>query len=229
MHLPLSPFACVALTLLLCACTPYQTLVASLIPRGAATTLLGNLQGVGSDNRRRVAELERDRRWDELAKLAEQNLEKDRANHDWWMVKGYALTQAADHRAAAQAYAEAVRIEPDSAMAWNMLGQSYRASGDPRRAIVVLERAMLAVRDVPTTPYLIGESYSDLRRYDDAVGAYRQALAMDRKFSPAWLGLSRAYSSLGRAHDAREARRALEKIDPKLALELDSPREQTLR
>ena len=213
-----------ALVAQLSACTPQQALIASLVPAGTATTLLGNLQGVSDDNRRRVAELERAGRWDELAKVADENLDKDRFNHDWWMVKGYALTQSGDHRAAASAYGEAVRVEPDSAIAWNMLAQSHRAAGDPRRAVVVLERAMLAVRDVPTTPYLLGESYSDLRRYGEAAAAYRQALAMNQKFAPAWLGLSRAYSSLGRADDAREARRALEKIDAKLALELDSPR-----
>ena len=201
----------------------------SLVPGSAATTLLGNLQGVGSDNRKRVIELEREGRWDELATLADENLEKDRRSHDWWMVKGYALTQSADHRGAEQAYGEAVRIEPDSAMAWNMLAQSHRAAGDSQRAVVVLERAMLAVRDAPTTPYLLGESYSDLRRYDEAAAAYRQALAMNREFSPAWAGLARAYASLGRDAEALEARRALEKIDPRLARELEASRANPLR
>ena len=229
MHALRSAFPSLVLALLLGACTPYQALVMSLVPGSAATTLLGNLQGVGSDNRKRVIELERDARWDELVKLAEQNLEKDRASHDWWMVKGYALTQLADHRAAASAYSEAVRIEPDSAMAWNMLAQSHRGAGEPQRAVVVLERAMLALRDVPTTPYLLGESYSDLRRYGDAAGAYRQALAIDQKFSPAWAGLSRAYSHLGRHDEALEAQRALEKIDAQLAREHAAQRGKPLR
>lgn len=216
-----APFASLALVLALAACTPQQALIMALMPSGAASTFLGNLRQVGADNRKRIAELERDGRWDEIAKFADKNLEKDRYNHDWWIVKGYALTQAGDHRGASEAYAEALRIEPDSALAWNSLASSYRAAGDSRRAVVTLERAMLAVRDVPTTPYLLGESYSDLKRYDEAATAYQQALAMNQKFAPAWYGLSRAYSSLGRADDARNARRALEKIDPALAKRLD--------
>lgn len=214
---------------LLCACTPQQALIANLMPTSAALTLLGNLQAVGTDNRKRVVELDRAGRWDELAKLAEENLKKTRASHDWWLVKGYALGQSGDHGGAATAYGEAVRTEPDSAIAWNMLAQSHRAAGDPRRAVVVLERAMLAVRDVSTTPYLLGESYSDIGRHDEAATAYRQALAVDQKLGAAWLGLSRAYTSLGRDADAREARRMLERIDPRLARELDTPRERTLR
>ena len=209
---------------LLGACTPQQALIMALVPQGAGAALLGNLQQVGVDNRKRIAELERDGRWDELAKFADTNLQKDRGNHDWWIVKGYALTQAADHRGAAEAYSEAVRTEPDSAMAWHMLAQSHRSAGDPHRSVVVLERAMLALRDSPTTPYLLGESYGDLRRYDEAAAAYKQALAMNPKFPAAWFGLSRTYSNLGRVEDAREARLALEKIDPKLAQRLDEVR-----
>jgi tetratricopeptide (TPR) repeat protein len=215
--------AIAGLVLALCACTPQQAIIAALTPAGAATTLLGNLQQVGADNRKHVAELEREGRWDELAKFADENLRKDPHNHDWWIVKGYALTQARDFRGASEAYSQAVQIEPDSAMAWNSLAESYRAAGDPRRAVVVLERAMLVLRDVPTTPYLLGESYSDLKRYNEAAAAYRQALAMNQKFAAAWFGLSRAYSSLGRADEARQARGALEKIDPALAKRLDEP------
>jgi tetratricopeptide (TPR) repeat protein len=223
MHTVRFLFAWLVLAMPLVACTLQQSVLLALTPAGAATTFLGNLKGVGADNRKRVAELETAGRWDDLVRFAEKNLEKDRSNADWWLVKGYALTQSADYRAAAQAYGEAVRIEPDSAMAWNMLAQSHRAAGESQRAVVVLERAMLAVRDVPTTPFLLGESYSDLRRFDEAAAAYRLALGMNAKFAPAWFGLSRVYTSLGRAEDAREARRALEKLDPKLAQRLDAP------
>jgi tetratricopeptide (TPR) repeat protein len=213
--------ACAVLAAALAACTPQQAVILALTPAGAASTLLGNMQGVGADNRKHIAALEAQGRWDEIAKFADQNLAKDRANADWWIVKGYAASQLTDYRGAIDSYGQAVRLEPDSALAWNMLAQSHRAAGDSRRAAVLLERAMLAVRDVPTTPYLLGESYSDIGRYADAVAAYRIALGMDPKFTPALAGLSRAYSQMGRDGEARAARSALEKIDPKLAHELD--------
>ncbi|HEX2825480.1 MAG TPA: tetratricopeptide repeat protein [Burkholderiales bacterium] len=215
----LLPAAVVAAAL--AACTPQQALVASLMPTSAASTLVGNTQRVSSENRRRIAELDTAGRWDELARFADENIKKDSFTTEWWIVKGYALTQAGDHRGAIAAYSEAVRMEPDSGMAWNNLAQAYRSSGDPQRAVVVLERAMLAVRDSPSTPYLLGESYSDIRRYDDAAAAYRQAVSMDPKLALAWFGLARAYTRLGKDRDALEARRTLEKLDPKLALKLD--------
>lgn len=205
----------------LAACTPQQALLANLLPTSAAATLVGNTQRVSSENRHKIVELDTAGRWDELARFADENIKKDSFTVEWWIVKGYALTQAGDHRGAIAAYSEAVRMEPDSPMAWNNLAQAYRSSGDPQRAVVVLERAMLAVRDAPSTSYLLGESYSDIRRYDRAVPAYRQAVSADPKLALAWFGLSRAYSRLGKDGDALEARRVLEKLDPKLALKLD--------
>jgi tetratricopeptide (TPR) repeat protein len=213
--------ACAALVPALVACTPQQALIANLVPSSAVTTLLGNAQRVSTDNRKRIIELDSAGRWDELARFADENIKKDPFTTDWRIVKGYALTQAGDHRGAIEAYADAVRLEPDSAMAWNNLAQAHRSAGDSRRAVIVLERAMLVVRDVPATPFLLGESYSDIRRYDEAVPAYRQAVSLDPKLALAWFGLARAYGRLGRDRDALEARRVLEKLDPKLAERLD--------
>jgi tetratricopeptide (TPR) repeat protein len=209
------------LSVLLGACTPQQAIIAALMPAGAASTLLGQLKGVDDENIKRIVELERAGRWDELARFAEKNLEKDRSNADWWLVLGYARTQSSDHPAAAKAFSEAVRLEPDSALGWNMLAQSYRAAGDSQRAIVVLNNALLALRDAPLTVYLLGESYSDVGRFDQAAAAYRQAVAIEPKFSAAWFSLARTYALMGRQDEAKDARATLEKLDPKLAKRLE--------
>jgi tetratricopeptide (TPR) repeat protein len=210
-----------ALSLALGACSPQSAILASLVPEGAVSTLLGNLEKVSDQNRKRVIELEGAGRWNDLAQFADQNLAKDPANADWWLVAGYARAQAGDQRAAAKAFGEAVRFEPDNALAWNMLAQSHRAAGDSQRAVLVLNNALLALRDAPVTVFLLGESYSDLGRFDQALAAYQQALVLDADFPAAWFSLARTYVKLGRADEARQARARLEKLDPKLAKRLD--------
>jgi tetratricopeptide (TPR) repeat protein len=212
--------AAVLVSLALGACSPQAALLSYLIPEGTFSTLLGNLEKVTDDNRRRIVELERAGRWDELARLADQNLAKDASNAEWWLVSGYARSQLGEHRAAVKAYGEAVRLEPDSAAGWNLLAQSHRAAGDSQRAVVVLNNALLALRDAPVTVYLLGESYSDLGRFDSALTAYQQALAIEADFPAAWFGLARAYGKLGRPGEAREARARLEKLDPAMAKRL---------
>ena len=148
--------------LVLSACTPQQALIAALMPAGAISTVLGNFERVSTDNYKRVIELETRGDWKGLAAFAESNLEKDRFNPDWLMILGYARTQLGEHRRAAEAYAEAARLEPDNATAWHLLAQSYRAAGESHRAVNVLNNALLSIRDPALTYYLLGESYGDL-------------------------------------------------------------------
>ena len=209
-----------ALVAALSACTTLQ-IAAMLLPEGTTTMLLGNLEKVSDVNRKRVAQLEAAGRWEELARFAEQNLAKEASNADWFLILGYARSRSGAHDAAAKAYGEAVRLEPDNEAAWNLLAQSHRARGDSQRAVVVLNNALLALREAPVTMYLLGESYSDLGRDADARFAYEKSLAMEPQFSAAWFGLTRAYQRLGLASEAREARARLEKLDPQLAKRLD--------
>jgi tetratricopeptide (TPR) repeat protein len=209
------------------ACTPQAALLASLIPDSTLNVVLGNLgivtgnlERVSDANRRRVAELEQRGDWKGLAMLAESSLRDDRANADWWLVAGYARSQLREHEAAAKAYEEVLRLEPDNPAAWHLLAQSYRVAGDSKRAVNVLNNALLALRDPPLTHYLLGESYADLKRDDEAAAAYRAAVKLEERFPAAWFGLAKAYGRLGRGAEAREAQARLEKLDPKLAQRL---------
>lgn len=212
--------AALAFVLIASACTPKAALLSALLPQNTVNIMLGNLERVPDGNRRRVAELEKAGRWSELAILAEAELSKDRANADWWLIAGYAHSRSGEHRRATDAYNEVVRLEPDNAAGWHLLAQSHRAAGEPERAVRILERARYALRDSPLTPYLLGESYGDLRRYDLAVPAYREALKIEERFPAAWYALAMSYARLGRAGEAREAGLRLEKLDPAAAQRL---------
>jgi tetratricopeptide (TPR) repeat protein len=76
------------------------------------------------------------------------------------------------------------------------------------------------LRDSALTYYLLGESYSDLARFDEAAAAYRSAVSIEQRFPAAWFALAKAYRRLGRDTQAREAEAQLEKLDPKLAQRL---------
>ena len=202
------------------ACTPQQALLASLIPDGTAGVVLGNLERVEDRNRRRIAELEKAGKWEELDRFALENIQKDSANADWWFVAGYARTQLNRHLAAAEAFSNATRLEPDNIVAWNHLGQAYRLGGDSRRAVNALNSALNMRRESPGTLYLLGESYNDLGRRNDALAAYRQAVSLEPQFAMAWHAMARTYADMGRREEAEGARAKLEKIDPKLAATL---------
>jgi tetratricopeptide (TPR) repeat protein len=209
---------------LVCGCTPQQALLGALMPTSAITTMLGNFQHVSEDSLKRVVELERKGEWEELTRFAEQNIAKDRSNAEWWLIAGYARSQLGRHASAAEAYDMVVRLEPDNAAGWNMLAQSYRANGDLPRAVNTLNNALLALREPAATYFLLGESYMDLGRSQDAAAAYREAVKIEARFANAWFGLARAYERAGRAAEARDAESQLEKLDPALAKRLRESR-----
>ena len=206
----------VAACAMLAACTPAQLLF-TLIPDGTIPTLMSHMERESDTNRRRVGELERSADWQGLAKFADENIAKDRANASWWMVAGYANSRQKNHERAIECFRELIRLEPDAPDGWNLLAQEYRAAGDSQRAVELLTQALNALRDSALTLMLLGESYSDLGRFELAAHSYRQALDIDGGLTLAWAGLARTQIRLGRAHEAERIARALEKHNPQLA------------
>ena len=205
-----------ALPLLSSCGTPAQLLLA-VIPDGTLSTLLSHFEPAPTANRQRVAQLESRGEWVELAKFAEENLAKDKSNAAWWMVAGYAYSQQKQHARAIQCFREMVQIEPDGPDGWNLLAQEHRTVGDPRRAIAIINNALLVLRDSPTTLLILGDAYSDLGQFDPALRAYRQALDLDARLMPAWAGLARTYIKMNQSSEAEDIARSLEKSNPQLA------------
>lgn len=213
----LSLLACLpALPVLTSCSTPAQLLLAA-IPDGTLATLLGHFEKAATINRQRVAELEHKGEWVELAKFAEENLDKDRSSAPWWMVAGYAYSQQKQHARAIQCFREMVRLEPDAPDGWNLLAQEHLAIGEPRRAISIIENALQILRDSPATLVILGDANSELRLHEPAARAYQQALDMNGGLTQAWAGLARSHIQLGRMAEAENIARAMDKSHPDLA------------
>ncbi len=207
-------FIVVVLGALLSGCTTAGQLLFALVPDGTIPILLGKLERESDTNRQRVAELERNADWSGLAKFADENIAKEPNNASWWLVAGHANSKQKNHMRAIECYREIVRLTPDEADGWNLLAQEYRVTGDPRRAVEVLTRALTALRESAVTLTLLGESYSDLAQFEPAARAYRQALDIDGGLMQAWAGLARAHIRLGRNAEAESIARAVEKFNP---------------
>jgi tetratricopeptide (TPR) repeat protein len=214
-------FAGLGLALLaLPACTPHTAALFSLVPDGTIPILLSHVQGMDESNRKRIAELESRKDWDGLTKLAEENLARDPHISDWWIVAGYAHSQAGRHQRASECYSEVVRLAPDDLLGWSLLAQSYRDEKQPLRAVQTLNNAHRVRQGTAETWFLLGESYSDLDRDLPAASAYREALQQNSEFARAWFGLGRAYARLGRRAEFEQALKRLEQLNAPLAKEL---------
>jgi tetratricopeptide (TPR) repeat protein len=202
------------------ACTPPAAVLFSLVPDGTIPILLSHMQGMEESNQKRVAELEARKDWEGLTKLAEENLARDRNSSEWWIVAGYAHSQAGRYQRASECYSEVVRLAPDDMLGWSLLAQSYRDAKQPLRAVQTLNNAHRVRQGTAETWFLLGESYSDLDRDLPAASAYREAVQRNGEFVRAWFGLGRAYARLGRRADFEQALKRLEELNIPLAKEL---------
>jgi tetratricopeptide (TPR) repeat protein len=202
------------------ACTPHTAALFSLLPDGTIPILLSHVQGMDESNQKRVAELEARKDWEGLTKLAEENLARDRHISEWWIVAGYAHSQAGRHQRASECYGEVVRLAPDEMLGWNLLAQSYRDAKQPLRAVQTLTNAHRVRQGTAESWFLLGESYSDLDRDLPAASAYREAVQQNGEFARAWFGLGRAYARLGRRAEFEQALKILEQLNAPLAKEL---------
>ena len=69
----------------------------------------------------------------------------------------------------------------------------------------------------PAAWYNLGITYYDVRRYKDAIEAYRHAIGIDPKDAVAWYNLGDAYGHSGNRTAALGAVRELRRLDPALA------------
>jgi pSer/pThr/pTyr-binding forkhead associated (FHA) protein len=110
---------------------------------------------------------------------------------------------------ALQAYDRAPHLDP---LARRGKGNALAALGRYDEALQSLY--LSAVLDPrPATYARMGDVYLALRRYSDAVTAYKQAIALEPQFAPAYASLGDALEQLGRTQDAEQAREQAKQLE----------------
>lgn len=101
-------------------------------------------------------------------------------------------------------FGHATMINPDFAGAFNSLGYAHRSNDDLDGAKEAFERYVQLIPD-EANPY---DSYAELLmemgEYDESIANYRKAIAIDRRFSSAYAGISINESLKGEAEAAQE-------------------------
>jgi len=111
----------------------------------------------------------------------------------------------------------AVALNPNSFGAWSARGWACRAAGLPQEAVQSFERA---IRMNPIDPLLhpsfvgMGIALIELRRFDEAIVAGKNAQRQKSSYGPVYGCLASAFAHLGRETEAREAVARLLEFDP---------------
>jgi tetratricopeptide (TPR) repeat protein len=102
----------------------------------------------------------------------------------------------------------AVRIEAGRLLAADAGGLSEAQQESLAQAVAEFEAAQAENADRPEGPANLGNLYLSRGETDRAEAAYRKAIALDRRFVPAYANLADLYRTLGREADAERTLRA---------------------
>ena len=101
---------------------------------------------------------------------------------------------------------EAIKQSPDWDDPHYVLALSLAELGKPKEAIEEYKRVIaLAIKNEPKilSFYNMGNAYSDLGDYENAIDSYRQAIKLDPTLSKPHNNLGLAYAALGRLAEAK--------------------------
>jgi Tetratricopeptide repeat/MerR HTH family regulatory protein len=118
-----------------------------------------------------------------------------------WFAEGLGL-EAADPKAALEAYRRAAQADPDHPAAWINLGRLLHEQGATLEAETVYQRALEQVGPDPLLLFNQGVLLEDLGRTQAALAAYQNAVAEDPGLADGHYNLARLYESLGEPQHA---------------------------
>ncbi|MBI2294600.1 MAG: serine protease [Betaproteobacteria bacterium] len=110
-----------------------------------------------------------------------------------------------------------VRSQPRSARAWQELGDAYRATNRPRRAIPAYQQAVRYNAESFDAWLNLGASYLALNQHDRSLEASQEALRIKPGDARATYNLGAAYYGQGQQDKVHEIHAQLRKLDAALA------------
>jgi len=119
--------------------------------------------------------------------------------------RGRKLFQNGDLEGAAAAFEKATQANPDSAVAWNNLGNVSARQGRNERAMELYRRAIEADADRLEPHYNLANALMDAQRTDEAVEEYERALQIDPNRPQVQYNLAYALYRLNRFDKSWEA------------------------
>ena len=131
---------------------------------------------------------------------------------------GFCYRMLGAHTKEIEVYIQAIRINPNNAIAHYSLGIAYYELGFHKDAIEAFKQAIRIDPDYAKTYCNLGVTYGQLGFYKDEIEAYIQAIRIDPDYAKAHYNLGAAYGQLGFHKDAIEAFKQAIRINPNNAI-----------
>jgi adenylate cyclase len=134
---------------------------------------------------------------------------------------GYALLWNKEQDLGVAELEKAVSLDPNSSNAYGTLASGLNYSGRPEEAIGFVKKAMRV--DPKYGPWILlwlGDSYYLMRRYDEAISLYQEAVHRAPNYLSPHRMLAATYAELGRQKEAQAEAAEVMRLNPAFSVEL---------
>ncbi len=122
-----------------------------------------------------------------------------------WMQEGNTLSGLKRYQEALAAYEQAIRLDPNLALAYKGKGNALLGLKRPQEALVAYEQAIHLDPNLALAYRNKGNTLRNLKRYQEALVAYEQAIHLDPNYAPAYNNKGLALEALGKNKEAQQA------------------------
>ncbi len=105
---------------------------------------------------------------------------------------GIQLQEKGELEEALKKYQKALKIDPNIAQTYHLIGNIYYALQNPQEALWSYQQALILNPNIAEVHYDLGNLYFDLGEYSIAIEHYKQALTLDASFTEIYYNLALA-------------------------------------
>ena len=159
-------------------------------------------------------QLERDRKIAEIqCSISEPNQTSER-KPQLFFEQGNLFAASDEYEAAIASYDQALKLDPDSHIAWYNRGTALRKLEHYEKATASYDQALKLNPNITKGWLVRGNALSKLERYEEAIASYDQALKLDHGSYTAWYMHGYALSKLERYEEAISSYNQALKLNP---------------
>ena len=141
----------------------------------------------------------------ELPKRAAPPPKRESITSIEWVNKSIELEQKNDWSGLLKHSLRWTKAQPDNAMAWFALGQAYKQSDQPDRAIAAYQQSLRLEKGIAIVWYQLGNAHLLSNQITKAIEAFQQTVQIDPDNVSAWHQLANSYVMSNQTPKAIEA------------------------